>query len=279
MSLLHSELGKKLNFFFDQHYQELILNYPGINLKRLVQEFDDYFEKNEESLLKFIQGLKEGVPLAYISSKCFFYESVFIIDRNCLIPRFETEVLVELALEEIKKQKIESVLDIGVGPGTILLSILKSSEKRLNAVGVDISSNALDIAQKNYFQLKNEFKFQHIVQFLISDRVNNVDKKFDLIVSNPPYIKMSDRQSIHPQVLKFEPHLALFLDDSNYQNWFLELFQGIQKRLNSDGLFLMEGHEDYLEELKKLASFYFQELELINDLTGRKRILKARFLK
>lgn len=111
--------------------------------------------------------------------------------------------------------------------------------------------------------------------FRIADRFSGIDEKFDLIISNPPYIKKrADKDGVHFQADQFEPHIALYLNDEVYDAWFDDFFREVSHNLNGDGFFMMEGHEDHLEDLANLSQKYFTDYKIINDLTGNARFLK-----
>ncbi|MFP5387010.1 MAG: N5-glutamine methyltransferase family protein [Bacteriovoracia bacterium] len=226
----------------------------------------------EKKQSEFADLLNQGVPFAYILHSAEFYYQNFFINENVLIPRPETEYLVDLIVNEFKG-KVKRVLDVGTGSGVILLSLLKNNVGK-SGVGVDISEAALDVAKINCTRLRLEDK----ASFIKSDRLRDVEGTFDLIVSNPPYIKVrSHRGLVHESVNTFEPHEALYLPDDFYSQWFEDFFQEVRSHLK--GTFFMEGHELELEEqatiLKRLG---FQDVQVLNDLSGQKRFLKASIL-
>ena len=136
-------------------------------------------------------------------------------------------------------------MEVGVGSGCVGLTILSEvKDKTIEFVGTDISSTAIDVANKNRQKLEFKISKNAKIKFLLSDRLDEVlDKRFDFIVSNPPYIKSKqDKILVHNQVLKYEPEVALFLDDEIYDSWFEQLFDQVKTCLSDDGLFLMEGH-------------------------------------
>jgi len=259
--------------FFNEKKQSLEFCYPGIKLSRLKQEFSK--TPDEESLKIIFQKLEEGVPLQYITGKAAFYYHEFDVTPDTLIPRPETETLVEMAAALLKKMDhTPEVLDIGTGPGVIIISLL--GEVPLKGLATDISDKALKVAKKNYLNLKPTLKTGEI-NFLNTDRLEGINKKFDLIITNPPYIKEEgDDKLVHHQVKKYEPKEALFLKDEEYLDWFFKLFKDSLAHLHDNGIFLMEGHENHLDELKDLAEkIGFRNIEILKDLTNRKRYLKA----
>ena len=159
---------------------------------------------NLNKFQKLIKKRSLGKPIAYITNKKFFWDSEFVVSNDTLIPRPDTELVVEKVLELTAHKKKISILDIGVGTGCILLSILKE-RKSFYGTGVDISKSCLNISKLNAIKLKVSSKLKLYK--------SNVDKftsgKYDLIVSNPPYIKKKNLKYLEKDVTKFEPRLAL----------------------------------------------------------------------
>ncbi len=230
----------------------------------------------------FVGFLKRGVPLQYINKSAYFYKSEFFVDERVLIPRSETEILVEKVVEVIKESEKDElvVIEVGVGPGTIGLSLLQEiSKKKIHFIGTDISQDALDVFKINQFKLDYKTPNHHLIDILKADRLSGIDKKADIIVTNPPYIKKDlDRSLVHNQVLQYEPHVALFLEDDQYNAWFNDLFNQVKNLMNSHGHFLMEGHESHLEELCELGNKVFSTSGKIQkDYTNRNRFLSYSF--
>ena len=260
--------------FWDRHKNQLQQFYPGLKKKRLLLEMKDF--AGEEAF--FLEEVKKGVPLEYISKKAFFYESQFLITPDVLIPRFETEILVEKALDYCRGKKSIEVADVGVGSGIILLSLARAFNGHLKGVGIDICPKALKVAQNNHTRLKSTFSPKTQITFLKGDRLFSHKKKYHLIVSNPPYIKKQEgKHKVHPQVFKYEPHGALFLEDEEYASWYAEFFKQSLECLYSQGLFLMEGHEDCLWELANIGrQLGMINVEIIRDNQQLDRFLSMR---
>ena len=277
--------------FFHHYHPFLSETYPGISYQRLTRELEDFGEDLNGSYFPnmlhsrtniFFKSLLKGIPLEYIGKKCYFFRSYFEINENVFIPRQETEILVEEAVKELElrnSKETAKILDVGTGSGNIILSILQEYTGPIDAVGVDISKEALELSQRNAFCLRHTFSKNKTVQFIHSDRLSQISQKFCLIVSNPPYIKKeSDQNDVHPQVAQWEPSHALYLKDDSYQDWFEKLFFQINTSLVSGGVFLMEGHENHLGKLKELASQMniFSSLKIKTDYTLRNRFLILR---
>lgn len=233
-------------------------------------------EDSESSLSQRTQHQLEeeflqGIPMAYLMGFSEFYHHKFFVNQHVLIPRPETEYLVDLLVRE-KKGKVTRLLDVGTGSGIIPLSLLRYNVGK-TAVAVDISEEALKVARINSKRLRLDSK----IEFLLSDRLHKVQGTFDLIVSNPPYIKASShRDLVHKSVDKHEPHQALYLPDDYYVSWYEDFFQEVRSHLN--GLFMMEGHEleldNQAEMLKRLG---FRDISILPDLTSTKRFLRAQY--
>lgn len=284
-------LKDRVKAFFLQHRHFLQDNYPGLTEPRLweeVKNLDEYLiysdsELNDSSFFNaeivplnlFFNKVLEGIPLAYISGKHYFYKSEFIINKNVLIPRPETEILVEKTVQIIKKNN--KIVDVGTGSGAIILSVLMELDFPVQAWAVDISQSALDVAINNYALLKHKIHPLTKIHFINSDRLYALDSNFDVIVSNPPYIKYEvGHKDVHHQVIKFEPKVALFLKDQEYENWFSVFFQQCEKSLVSSGRLLLEGNEKHLVDLKKiLIKQQFYDILIHQDYTGRERFMTA----
>ena len=164
----------------------------------------DLEDQNFENFKSLIKDRANRKPIAYLLNKKFFWNNEFYVNKNTLIPRPDTEIIVEQILKFTKNKNSLNILDIGVGSGCILLSIL-NERKKFFGTGIDISKNSLDICKKNAKKL--------LVEKRTKLYKSDVDKftlgKYDLIVSNPPYIKSSDLKYLESDILKFEPKLAL----------------------------------------------------------------------
>ena len=153
---------------------------------------------------KLIDKRSQGKPIAYLTGKKEFWKNEFNISEDVLVPRPETELIVEQVLKFSKNKNRLKILDIGVGSGCILLSIM-AEKKRFQGVGVDINKKSLDMCKKNTIKLKLRNK----IKFFKSDVDNFNYGKYDLIVSNPPYINKHDLKYLERDVINFEPRLAL----------------------------------------------------------------------
>lgn len=272
-------IDQKIHYFFKTHQQHLLSHYPGLTVKRLIWEIKDMNHGESFSLDQYFSDLLVGIPLEYLSHRAYFFNAEFYVNSDVLIPRSETEGLVEMSLEWIKKYNSQRILDVGCGSGAIILSILQEVPQAINACAVDISLKCLDVAKINWWRLRYKIPSASTLSFIQSDRLTGLHEleRFDLIVSNPPYIKQQeDYLKVHSQVLHYEPSLALFLSDEIYTSWFTLFFKQAMTHLTDQGLFLMEGHEDHLENLAKVAfDVGFKEVTVLKDLSNRCRYLKC----
>ena len=213
----------------------------------------------------------KGIPFSYLLEMSEFFYNQFYITPDVLIPRSETEELVDMLVRKFTRP-VERRLDVGIGSGVIILSLLAQNVATCG-VGVDVSSKAIEVATINARRLRLLDK----VEFKISDRLFNVEGEFDLIVSNPPYIRASAHfDQVHQQVKTHEPHMALFLEDHAYDEWFNTFFKQVHHHLVAGALFVMEGHELEVEKQSvMLESLGFKNVRVENDLSGRPRYLIA----
>ncbi len=274
---------KELLTFWDSYQDKLKAFYPGITWERWACEAQSFCSQGREGIEVFLAKAQKGVPLEYITSRAYFYKSEFFVTPDVLIPRSETEILVEKAVEICRRKLGEEctllkVADIGTGSGAIIFSLALDLNFHIDGIAVDICGNALGIAKKNYFLLKPSMPKETRIRFLRGDRLDPIGEKLHLILSNPPYIKESAGLSkVHAQVLKSEPRIALFLKDEEYNLWYKEFLYQIRDCLYPGGVFLMEGHEDHLQEVSVMAQkLGFEDVQIWQDYTERERFLMMR---
>jgi len=246
--------------------------------KRIDLALNPEMEMDALQLLRWesvIVELKKQKPIQYILGVTEFYGLPFLVNENVLIPRPETEELVELILKEEGKGKREKgkvrVLDIGTGSGCIPIA-LKKNLPNADVYAIDISEKALATAQKNA-----EFNTVAI-HFLLKNILETEDlgQQFDIIVSNPPYVRHLEKAEIKPNVLEFEPHLALFVDDNDALLFYRKITELAIKNLNPNGKLYFEINQ-YLgkETVALIESFGFKNVDLIKDIYGNDRMISA----
>ena len=254
------------------HAKMLLSSYLDVNPLELLTILDKEVDSDIEKLYKSsLEALKENKPIQYVIGNVNFYGLKFIVNKNVLIPRFETEELVEQVVEytkDLNKDKIK-ILDLGCGSGAIgltLKSILKDSEVTLT----DISKDALEVAKLNANNLNLD------VTFIESDWFSNIKlEKYDIIVSNPPYIRTDEE--IEEIVKNNEPSLALY-GDVDGLDCYRKILANIKPYLNNKFLIAFEIGESQKEEIYDIVNKYLKDIEITckKDLYGRNRMIFVR---
>jgi release factor glutamine methyltransferase len=221
---------------------------------------------------RYLHERLSGKPTQHITGAQEFYGRDFHVTRDVLIPRPETEHLVEAALARIKAQMKKAadpmkVLDIGTGSGAIAITLALETEAKIYAT--DISSPALHVASKNAQSLGAP------VQFIAGDLGESFAREaFDLVVSNPPYVALRDRETLQREVRDFEPHLALFGGDDGSEVY-RKLIPSVARILRPQGWLLLELGADSLDSVREMLAGW-EEVSTINDLAGIPRVVNAR---
>lgn len=227
-------------------------------------------ELTNDNIISFeniINYIKQNIPIQYILGEAHFYDLKFKVNSSTLIPRGETEELVQYIL----LHDFISVLEIGTGSGCIAVSIAKNSNANITAI--DNSIEALEIAKSNAILNSVEINFELSDVFNFSDT-----KKYDLIVSNPPYVLESEKKLMNKNVLDYEPHNALFVSDNDPLIYYKEIAKIATNNLNKNGLLFFEINEKYSKQIIELLSnLNFVDIELKKDINGRDRIIKSVF--
>lgn len=258
-------------------------NEADIELKILLRHFADYGVKDiicgnklsfEKLLLikeKALLRAKTRQPIQHITGFADFMGEEFIVNPSVLIPRDETEILVRKAVDIIRKNTFKSALDVGTGSGCIACMIAKNTECQI--IGLDISTDALNTALDNASRLNLYNK----AVFRKSDIFSNVkpDEKFDIIISNPPYIPITEKENIQPEV-KFDPEIALFTNDEKGLEFYEKISEEAPKFLNKRGFILFElgfGQSEYVKNI--MINKGFKDIEIIKDLAGIDRVISG----
>ncbi len=228
---------------------------------------------SESELLKIIyivKDLKKHKPLAYILGEWEFYGLPFKVNEHTLIPRPETEELVQLILAENTQENL-SILDIGTGSGCIAVSLKKNKPIAIISA-FDVSKQALETAENNALLNDVAINFKQI------DILNspNLVEKYDIIVSNPPYIPLKDINEMDKNVTDFEPHLALFVEDNNPLIFYKAIAEFAKNHLSDKGKLYVEIHEKLGNEVKALfESVGFKQVVIVKDLNEKDRMVKC----
>ena len=261
----------KLNDIRSYNLDSEILLSSTLKLDRsqLLLNLDKRIENQEKKIFfNFIERRSKNEPIAYITGYKEFWKSKFKVNKNVLIPRPDTETIIEQVLNELDINSSKKILDIGTGSGCIIISILKE-RKKCFGVGIDISKNAVKLAKYNA-------KIQHIdnrIKFLNSDIDNFCGHKYDLIISNPPYIKHHEINGLEKDIKNHEPKVALDggIDGYNKIRLIIEKSSTLIKKKGK--LFLELGINQTRETLKILNLNGFYKTKVIKDLASKNRCI------
>ena len=234
--------------------------------KILLADEIDLNESNQNLFSSALERLKTHMPIQYVLGKTTFMNLEFKVNSSVLIPRPETEELVRLMLKEDLDGK--EVLDIGTGSGCIAISLTKNLHNA-KVSALDISKDALEVALENAELNNVNIEFIHADIFEYQS-----DKKYDVIVSNPPYVLESEKMLMKQNVLNYEPEIALFVDDINALKYYESVIKFSLNNLNSQGQIFFETNENYKDELNKLAQNYeYNIIEFKLDINDKNRFL------
>ncbi|WET67485.1 peptide chain release factor N(5)-glutamine methyltransferase [Sphingobacterium sp.] len=231
-------------------------------------------EADKAEVLSILQDLKKHRPIQYILNKADFYGEIFQVNESVLIPRQETEELVDLIIKNHKSSQNLKIIDIGTGSGCIPITLSKHLNNAL-VTTIDISKEAIKTAQENAKNLKTQ------VQFINADIFEweyiFSDQQYNIIVSNPPYITPGEKQHMNQNVLAYEPELALFIEESAPLIFYDVISSFALKHLAQDGDLYFEINQYLGAEMKELmVKKGFEQVKLIKDINGADRIIHAK---
>jgi release factor glutamine methyltransferase len=222
-----------------------------------------------------LEPLKKEIPIQYLLGKTSFYGLDFEVNSYVLIPRPETEELVEWIIQSTSKleKKDLKILDIGTGSGCIAISLAKNLPNA-SVFAIDVSENALATAQKN--AITNKVNITFITQNILE--TEDLKQQFDIIVSNPPYVRHLEKTEIKKNVLDNEPHLALFVEDNDALIFYKKIAELAQKNLSQNGKLFFEINQ-YLgkEMIALLQKMNFKNIQLRKDIYENDRMINADF--
>jgi len=275
---IKSSFRSNLSPFFDEQeidsFFYLVLE-KFHQLKRVDLALQPSLKVSESGLEQWnavLEQLKTQQPIQYILGETYFCDLVFKVNEHTLIPRPETEELVYWILEELKqKNQNYAIVDIGTGTGCIPIT-LKKNLPESTVFGLDISEEALFVARENATTNEVEVKFMQKNILETSD----LQHQFDVIVSNPPYVRNLEKAEISTNVLAFEPHLALFVSDDDPLIFYRKIAELARKNLKQNGLLFFEINQ-YLgkETVELLQNLGFATIELRKDIYGNDRMIRA----
>ena len=226
-------------------------------------------QENEEKYFSLIEKhIKEDVPLSHLVGFEYFYDRKYKVTKDVLSPRMETEELIYKVIEYVKasnKNKFK-ILDLCTGSGIIAITLEKELDQVLvDVIASDISEEAIEVAKENA-QSHNA-----TIKFIKSDIFNDIDDKFDIIVSNPPYIDHKDEVTMQDNVLKYDPHLALFAEEEGMY-FYRKIIEQAKDYLNENGVMFFEIGYDQKDKIIKLADMNGYSAEVYKDINGRDRM-------
>ena len=226
-------------------------------------------KENEDKYFSLIEKhIKEDVPLSHLVGFEYFYDRKYKVTKDVLSPRMETEELIYKVIEYVKasnKNKFK-ILDLCTGSGIIAITLKKELDQvSVDVIASDISEEAIEVAKENA-QSHNA-----TIKFIKSDIFNDIDDKFDIIVSNPPYIDRKDEVTMQDNVLKYDPHLALFAEEEGML-FYRKIIEQANDYLNENGVMFFEIGYDQKDKIIKLADMNGYSVEVYKDINGRDRM-------
>ena len=257
------------NILIDFYYQVSRLQL-AVNINLEVQDYN--------KMLEALVLLKQEVPIQYITGETLFYGLHFCVTKNTLIPRPETEELVDWIINtNCKLERPIRILDIGTGSGCIAIALAKHMPKA-QVYAIDVSKEALKVAKNN--AEKNNVSITFLEQDILAPDASNMDAlldvNFDVIVSNPPYVRHLEKKMMHANVLNNEPHLALFVADDDPLKFYQAITKFAKAKLKTKGTLFFEINEYLGTEMKKLLQTEgFKDIDLKQDFFGKDRMLKG----
>lgn len=248
----------------------LIENFCGFSAVDIIM--GKRLDENKLNLVKEKAQLraKTRMPIQHILGYAYFMNDKFKVSKDTLIPRDETEILARKAIDIINKNNLKFALDIGTGTGILACTIAKYTLSKSTAL--DVSENALKIAEENIKNLGLSEK----VKILKSNLFENVSEKYDLIVSNPPYIPLSEKATIQKEVT-FDPDLALYTSDKKGLEFYEKISKEAKNHLNKNGYLLLEmgiGQSENIEQI--LENEGYKNIQVEKDLAGIDRVIIAK---
>jgi release factor glutamine methyltransferase len=252
-------------------YNEILLSY---NLHHITNANDKVNPKVEIMLSEKFKQLEKGLPVQYIIGYTYFYNLKIKVNKDVLIPRFDTEVLVELVLFD-NQEESKKIVDVGTGSGCIAIALKKENEN-FEVIGIDISGGAIRVAETN--AVENDVEIDFIQGDLLEPLIEQ-DTKVDIIVSNPPYIDINDKE-LADSVKLHEPHLALFSDEAGLSH-IKDILEQSSSVLNEGGLIYLEIGHKQAKEVEKLIGQIIKEaveVKVFKDMSGKDRVIRIKFI-
>lgn len=256
----------------------LLSHITGYSKVDIIVNKNTIFSDVQRAMLNsFVNKLRIHTPIQYIIGKTEFFGLPFLVSDAVLIPRPETEELIEWITESCYKNNESKILDIGTGSGCIAVSLARLFPKA-EVTAFDISDDALKIATQNA-ELNNVKVNFELVDILNAEDYSKSDSKWDIIVSNPPYVPNAEQSDIQRNVLDHEPHIALFVPDTDPLIFYRRIMEFALKHLKTGAYLFFETHRDWAKEIVKILELNgFYNVQLQKDLSGNDRMIKAQKL-
>ena len=254
---------------------EKYLNLSRINIA--LQLNNELTPEEQSSFYQAVDRLRNHEPIQYILGETEFFGMPIIVNKQVLIPRPETEELVSWIIDDVDKKET-TILDIGTGSGCIAISLAK---KLNNAVvsAIDISNKAIEVAKKNALINNVNLEFSRVDVLNFEDKLVLQDKwksKFDIIVSNPPYVRMQEKKLMQLNVIDHEPDIALFVEDDDPLLFYRRISELSRQYLKHNGTLYLEINEYLGVEMEKMLNEAgFKHVELKKDMFGKNRMIKC----
>ncbi|HET7117446.1 MAG TPA: peptide chain release factor N(5)-glutamine methyltransferase, partial [Hanamia sp.] len=281
---------KKLKTIYDEREADNIADWVFENvtdLKKWERRIDgnrELAEIHSNKIREYLRELLQNKPVQYVLNECWFYKRKFFVNENVLIPRPETEELVEWIIKDIQEinagnskptylsDRQANIIDIGTGSGCVSISLKKELSKQ-NVAAIDISEKALSVAKKNAEDLNAEIEFLKI-DFLNKKEWNRLGQ-YDIIVSNPPYIPIKEKEILKKNVIDFEPGIALFVGNNDPYIFYEKIAEFSETHLKKNGRIYVEVHEEYANNVEVVFEKAGLVTILKKDIYGKERMVKA----
>lgn len=277
ISELKRSLTNELTTIFSkgeaQSVSRIILEHLGFPEFSIVKEPSTVIEyKFQAEIRKIVGELKKNKPIQYVLGETEFYGINLKVDKNVLIPRQETEELVSYIIDENRHKK-PVILDIGTGSGCIPIALGKHIDNTI-VLAIDVDKKAIEVASEN--AKKNNVDVRFIDNSIFNIRSLPINRKVDILVSNPPYVTMAEKQLMNANVTEYEPEVALFVPDNDPLVFYREIIRFAEDLLADDGIIWVEINEAFGQET--LALFLeagYEKASLRRDIHGNDRFIKA----
>lgn len=278
---IYNDFRNKLQSIYDDREAENICDWVFENVtglkkwERRRNQNHELAETNSEKIKMHLEELLKHKPVQYVLQEAWFYKRKFFVNDNVLIPRPETEELVEWIVSDFNNEKNSkpiNIIDIGTGSGCIPIS-LKKELLKIRITAIDISDKALSVSKKNAEELNAT------IDFFQTDFLNENEWKmlshYDIIVSNPPYIPLNEKEILAKNVADFEPEIALFVKNNDPFIFYKKIAGFAKSHLNQSGKIYVEVHEEYAKEVGSIFESAEFLVEIKNDIYGKQRMVKA----